>query len=53
MIDETVANLYKNLDELSELISHEYESGYVDQEKIHVIAEAMTCISEVIKNLKD
>ena len=52
MNNKTVANLYKNLDELSELISDECESGYVDQEKIHLIAEAMKCISKTIKNLK-
>lgn len=52
MNNKTVANLYKNLDELSELISDECESGYADKEKIHTIAEAMKCISKTIKNLK-
>lgn len=52
MNNKTLANLYKNLGELSQLISDECKSGYVDKEKIHTIAEAMKYISDTIKNLK-
>ncbi|WP_353894756.1 hypothetical protein [Leuconostoc mesenteroides] len=51
MEKKTVPNLYKNLNELSEVISNEIKSGYMDKEKIHTIAEAMKCISETIKAL--
>ncbi|MBZ5968876.1 hypothetical protein [Leuconostoc gasicomitatum] len=51
MENKTVPNLFKNIDELSKLISDESSRSYVDQEKIHTMAEAMKCISETIKKL--
>ena len=51
MEKEAVPNLFKNIDELSELISDEASRGHVDKEKIQIIAGAMICISETIKKL--